>query len=177
MLQLRVFGAQAVLGSVAEELESLPGARHVMLTSDGMAGKAVVTVDLVDDAVDAALGRVKLLRLPPEDVVVLRLDTIGAAAAQRPLASVVWADLLTQAGANATPPGSLYGLHGRRRRDRRVRSDLLKHHARRRRDGDQPTRFRSAPPRRRWCWVAGDYAARGARSSSGSGACASSAAA
>ena len=103
MLQLRVFGAQAVLGSVAEELESLPGARHVMLTSDGMAGKAVVTVDLVDDAVDAALGRVKLLRLPPEDVVVLRLDTIGAAAAQRPLASVVWADLLSQAGANARP--------------------------------------------------------------------------
>jgi len=33
----------------------------------------------------------------------LRLDAIGPAAAQRPLASVMWADLLSQAGANARP--------------------------------------------------------------------------
>ena len=33
----------------------------------------------------------------------LQLDEIGPAVAQRPLASVVWADLLSQAGANARP--------------------------------------------------------------------------
>jgi uncharacterized hydrophobic protein (TIGR00271 family) len=103
VLQLRVFGPPSVIGGVAEELQNLPGARHVTLTTDGTAGKAVVTADLVDDAVDSALGRVGQLGLPPEDVIVLRLDTIGAAAAQRPLASIVWADLLSQAGVNARP--------------------------------------------------------------------------
>jgi uncharacterized hydrophobic protein (TIGR00271 family) len=103
MLQLRVFGATGVIGTVADELEQIPGSRHVMLMRGHDSGKALVTADLVDDAVDAALERVKRLGLPTEDVVVLRLDTIGAAAAQRPLASVVWADLLSQAGANARP--------------------------------------------------------------------------
>jgi hypothetical protein len=33
----------------------------------------------------------------------VRLESIGASVAQRPLASVVWSDLLSQAGANARP--------------------------------------------------------------------------
>jgi uncharacterized hydrophobic protein (TIGR00271 family) len=36
-------------------------------------------------------------------VVLVRVETIGPAAAQRPLSSVVWADLVTQAGVNARP--------------------------------------------------------------------------
>ena len=103
MLQLRVFGASRVIADVARQLEVIPGARHVILTGDGASGKALVTADLVDEAVDQALARVKAIGLPSEDVVLLRLDSIGPAAAQRPLASVVWADLLSQAGANARP--------------------------------------------------------------------------
>lgn len=103
MLQLRVFGAPGVIGTFADELEEIPGARHIMRTGGGSSDNALVTADLVDDAVDRALERVKQLDLPAEDVVVVRLDTIGAATAQRPLASVVWADLLSQAGANARP--------------------------------------------------------------------------
>lgn len=103
VLQLRVFGASPVIVDVASQLEAIPGARHVILTGDGASGKSLVTADLVDDAVDQALGRIKPLGLPSEDVVLLRLDSIGPAAAQRPLASVVWADLLSQAGANARP--------------------------------------------------------------------------
>jgi uncharacterized hydrophobic protein (TIGR00271 family) len=38
-----------------------------------------------------------------EDVALLRLDSIGPVVAQRPLGSVVWADLLSQATANARP--------------------------------------------------------------------------
>jgi uncharacterized hydrophobic protein (TIGR00271 family) len=38
-----------------------------------------------------------------EDVVLVRVETIGAAATQRPLSSVVWSDLVTQAGVNARP--------------------------------------------------------------------------
>ena len=41
--------------------------------------------------------------VPPEDVMLVRLDLIGPSVAQRPLASVVWADLVSQANANARP--------------------------------------------------------------------------
>jgi uncharacterized hydrophobic protein (TIGR00271 family) len=75
----------------------------VIHTADSVSGRALVTADLVDDAVDQALARIQQLGLPAEDVVLLRLDSVGAALAQRPLASVVWADLLSQAGANARP--------------------------------------------------------------------------
>jgi uncharacterized hydrophobic protein (TIGR00271 family) len=103
VLQLRVYGASRVIGDVAGELEAIPGSRHVILSGDGSSGNALVTADLVDDAVDQALERVKKLGLPSEDVVLLRLDSIGPTAAGNPLASVVWADLLSQAGANARP--------------------------------------------------------------------------
>jgi uncharacterized hydrophobic protein (TIGR00271 family) len=103
MLQLRVFGVPRVVGAVASELAEVPGARHVIVTGGHDAANALLTADLVDDAADKALARINGLGVPAEDVVLLRLDTIGAAAAQRPLASVVWADLLSQAGANARP--------------------------------------------------------------------------
>jgi hypothetical protein len=103
VLQLRVFGASQVITDVASQLEVIPGARHVILTADGASGNALVTADLVDDAVAQALARINRLGLPSEDVVLLRLDSIGPAVAPRPLASVVWADLLSQAGANARP--------------------------------------------------------------------------
>jgi uncharacterized hydrophobic protein (TIGR00271 family) len=103
VLQLRVFGASPVVADAATALEAIPGARHVVMTGDGGSGNSLVTADLVDEAVDQALGRMRWLGLPSEDVVLLRLDSIGPAVAQRPLASVVWADLLSQAGANARP--------------------------------------------------------------------------
>jgi uncharacterized hydrophobic protein (TIGR00271 family) len=91
------------MAEVASELEAVPGSRHVIRTGDERSPHAVVTADLVDDAVDRALARVKQLGIPQEDVALLRLDTIGPSVAQRPLASVVWADLLSQAGANSRP--------------------------------------------------------------------------
>jgi uncharacterized hydrophobic protein (TIGR00271 family) len=103
VLQLQVFGASQVVAQVASQLEVIPGARHVIVGGTGASGQALVTADLVDDAVDQVLARVNQLGLPSEDVVLLRLDSIGPAVAQRPLASVVWADLLSQAGANARP--------------------------------------------------------------------------
>lgn len=91
------------MADVAEHLETIPGSRHVILTRDGSSEKALVTADLVEDAVDRAVEHVKRFGLPSEDVVLLRVDSIGPSVAQRPLASVVWADLLSQAGANARP--------------------------------------------------------------------------
>jgi uncharacterized hydrophobic protein (TIGR00271 family) len=104
VLQLRVFGASELIAELTNQLEGIDGARHVIVSGNGGAsGKALVTADLVDDAVDQAIERVKRLGLPSEDVMVLRIESIGAAAAQRPLSSVVWADMLSQAGANARP--------------------------------------------------------------------------
>ncbi len=103
MLQLRVFGTPAAMTAVAESLQRLPGARHVIQMGDGQLGGVLVSADLVDDAVDGALAQVTRLGVPTEDVVLVQLDSIGPSVAQRPLASVVWADLLSQAGANARP--------------------------------------------------------------------------
>jgi uncharacterized hydrophobic protein (TIGR00271 family) len=70
---------------------------------DGGSGRSVVTADLVDDAVDPALAGVNRLGVPRDDVALLRLDSIGPSTGQRPFASVVWADLMGQARANARP--------------------------------------------------------------------------
>ncbi len=103
MLHLRVFGTPAAMTAVAESLQRLPGARHVIQMGDAQLGGALVTADLVDDAVDGALAQVNRLGVPTEDVVLVRLDSIGPSVVQRPLASIVWADMLSQAGANARP--------------------------------------------------------------------------
>ncbi len=103
MLQLRVFGSSGALAAVAEQLEAIPGSRHVLLTGDGAADRGLVTADLADEAVDRAVARVRELWVPADDLVLQRVDTIGPSTAQRPLASVVWSDLLSQAGANARP--------------------------------------------------------------------------
>ena len=103
MLQLRVFGTPPTMAAVADSLQRIPGARHVIQMGNGELGGALVSADLVDDAVDGALEQVTRLGVPSEDVVLVRLESIGASVAQRPLASVVWADLVSQAGANARP--------------------------------------------------------------------------
>ena len=103
MLQLRVFGTPPAMAAVADCLQRIRGSRHVIQMGDGQLGGALVTADLVDDAVDRALEQVTQLGVPAEDVVLVRLESIGPSVAQRPLASVVWSDLLSQAGANARP--------------------------------------------------------------------------
>ena len=102
-MQLRVFGASDLIADIANQLEGIHGARHVIVSGNGAAGNSLVTADLVDDAVDQAVEAIKQKGLPYEDVALLRLESIGPAVAQRPLSSVVWADLLSQAGANARP--------------------------------------------------------------------------
>lgn len=103
MLQLRVFGTAEVIAETARYLEELAGSTHVILSSDGHSDRALVTADLAADAVDSTLAMVQSLGVPAEDVVLLELSTIGRDLAQRPLATVVWADLLSQAGENARP--------------------------------------------------------------------------
>jgi uncharacterized hydrophobic protein (TIGR00271 family) len=103
MMQLRAFGASKLIADIADQLELIHGARHVIVTGTGTGGQSLVTADLVDDAVDQAVEALNRQGLLAEDVALLRLESIGPAVAQRPLSSVVWADLLSQAGANARP--------------------------------------------------------------------------
>jgi uncharacterized hydrophobic protein (TIGR00271 family) len=91
------------MGQVAERLGRLPGSSHVLRTGDENSGHALVTADLGDEAADAALEAVRRLGVPVEDVVLLRVESIGPTHSGRPLATVVWTDLLSQAGTNARP--------------------------------------------------------------------------
>jgi uncharacterized hydrophobic protein (TIGR00271 family) len=75
----------------------------VIRTPECGSDHALVTADLVEDAVDTALDQVKRLGVPSEDVALLRLDMIGSSTRPQRLATVVWADLLNQAGADSRP--------------------------------------------------------------------------
>src|SRR5689334_2632082 len=91
------------MSQVAERLQQIPGSRHVIRMHDGARGVALVTADLADDVVDRTLEQLDQLGVPRENVVLVRLDSIGPSTARHPLTSVVWADLLSQAGVNARP--------------------------------------------------------------------------
>jgi uncharacterized hydrophobic protein (TIGR00271 family) len=88
---------------VAEDLGRLSGARHVSLSDSRLAANGLVTADLQPEAADAALTRLARLGIPAEDVTLVRLDTIGPAAAAEPLI-LVWADVLSQAQVQARAP-------------------------------------------------------------------------
>ena len=81
----------------------MSGSRNVHRTEDADTRTAVVTADLDTDAADAALDAMRGLEVPREDVVLLRLEAIGPGTVGVGLPSVVWADLLGQAGINARP--------------------------------------------------------------------------
>ena len=101
MLQLRVFGDPPVMAEVAVRLRDIPGSQHVIRTLSADGEPVIVMADLVDDAADEALDLIKRAGVPAHDVVLVRADTIALSVAHRPLASVVWADLRSQADANA----------------------------------------------------------------------------
>ena len=103
MLQLRVFGASSRVAEAAACVGALEGARHVLVLRDEDAGSAMAMADVTGDAADAALAALRELGVPPQDIELLRFDAIGPASGFRPLGGVVWADLQSQAGANARP--------------------------------------------------------------------------
>lgn len=103
MLQLRVFGDVAAMSDVAGRLRALDGARHVSQVGAGDGtGQALVTADLGADAADPALALLRRLKVPSQDVALLRLESIQPDH-RREAANLVWADLLGQAGEHARP--------------------------------------------------------------------------
>ena len=103
MLQLRVFGASPLMTEVAERLSALPGARRITWTEvRDRGGGALVIVDIAADAADPALEAVREAGVPSADVELLRMESISAGHPRRG-ASLIWADLLGQAGEHARP--------------------------------------------------------------------------
>lgn len=103
MLHLRVFGSAYAMAEVAETLSGLGGARHITRTDTGHRQTVIVTADLEADAADDALHALQHLGVPPADVSLLRIDAIQPLLRRARGASLVWADLLGQAGEHARP--------------------------------------------------------------------------
>jgi uncharacterized hydrophobic protein (TIGR00271 family) len=103
VLQLRVYGDKARIAVVATDIAGLPGTLHVGIGDPATEGRAVLTADLRPEAADRALRRLDRLGIQPEDIALVRLETIGPAAVTEPLV-VVWADVLGQARVRARAP-------------------------------------------------------------------------
>lgn len=109
MFQLRVYGDPTAMSDVAEGLGGLAGARHVTVASDNRGRSALVTADVRADAADDALSLLGRLGVPADDVVLARLETIGAQDNTEPIA-LVWADVLAQARVQARAPARYFVL-------------------------------------------------------------------
>lgn len=103
MLQMRVFAGDGAVRELVVRLRETAGVTHVWQSGDGAYAQTLVTADLLDEAVDTALELVASVDVPAEDVLLIRLDAIGPSAVQQRFGSVIWADLLSQAGLNARP--------------------------------------------------------------------------
>ena len=104
MLLLRVFGDGPTMAEAAERLSTFPGASHITRTgAERRDGQAAVTADLQTDAADAALDVLRRLGVPSYDISLLRVEAIQTGSRRPTRASLLWADLLGQAGEHARP--------------------------------------------------------------------------
>ena len=108
MLQLRVYGDQPLMATLAQRLEALPGARHISLHAHETDGASLVTADLRANAADPALVALRDLGIQPEDIALVRLDTIGSDADGS--SALVWADVLSQARLQARLAARYFAL-------------------------------------------------------------------
>jgi uncharacterized hydrophobic protein (TIGR00271 family) len=113
MLLLRVFGDGPTMAEAFSRLSQFRGVRHVTRAdAGGRSGEAVVTADLDTDTADAALGALRRLGVTDEDISLLRLEAIQTGTRRPTRASLLWADLLGQAGEHARPVARYMVLMG-----------------------------------------------------------------
>jgi hypothetical protein len=85
---------------VAEQLDVLPGVRHVGRADAGH-DRGLVTADVSAGAADVALETLTRLTFPAEDIALVRLDCIAPLSAEAEPLALEWADLLGQARVNS----------------------------------------------------------------------------
>jgi uncharacterized hydrophobic protein (TIGR00271 family) len=107
--ELRAYGEPAAMAAVSADLARLPGVRHVSLNDSGSA-TVRITADVRTEAADGVLATLERLGVPPEDVVLTRLEMISSAPDEQEPAALVWADVLGQARIRAGAPGRYLAL-------------------------------------------------------------------
>jgi uncharacterized hydrophobic protein (TIGR00271 family) len=103
MLHLSVYGRSDSLTGIGGELEELGEARNVALAQGVRPGYALLTAEVVVDSADAVLELLGRNGVPEEDIKLARLDEIGPIDPGGAAGSLIWADVLGQARANARP--------------------------------------------------------------------------
>ena len=89
---------------VCDDRGRMAGARHVSVLDAGRGRRALVMADVLSETADEALSRLQRLGVPPDDISLVRLETIGTESTGEPLV-LVWADVLAQARVRARAPG------------------------------------------------------------------------
>jgi uncharacterized hydrophobic protein (TIGR00271 family) len=88
------------MATAMERLGALPGVRHLIHGDAGHDGMVLVTADIRADAADAALETLARLRIPAQDIALVRLERIAPFASEDEPPALVWSDLLGQARVN-----------------------------------------------------------------------------
>jgi uncharacterized hydrophobic protein (TIGR00271 family) len=103
MLQLRVYGPSDSLTQIGEGLADHGAARHVALAQGVRPGHVLLTAEVSAEWADRVLELLVRSGVAEEDIRLARLDEIGPLRPGRTGASLIWADVLGQARANARP--------------------------------------------------------------------------
>jgi uncharacterized hydrophobic protein (TIGR00271 family) len=103
MLHLRIYGPADALTKVGEGLEEHGAARRVALTNGVRAGHVLLTAEVQHESADAVLEHLVDSGVAVDDIRLARLDEVGPIRAGRTTGSLIWADVLGQAAANARP--------------------------------------------------------------------------
>jgi uncharacterized hydrophobic protein (TIGR00271 family) len=103
MLNLRVYGPSSTLTEIGADLEDHGTARNVALTPAVRAGHVLLTAEVHSDSADATLDFLVRSGVTEDDIKLARLDEVGPIRPGRAHTSLIWADVLGQATANARP--------------------------------------------------------------------------
>jgi len=102
MLALRVYGPSASLTTIGIRLEDHGAARNVAVAQGVRAGHVLLTAEVSAEWADGVLDLLVRNGVAEDDIMLARLDEIGPIRPGRS-ASLIWADVLGQAKANARP--------------------------------------------------------------------------
>jgi uncharacterized hydrophobic protein (TIGR00271 family) len=103
MLHLRVYGPSDSLTEIGEGLEGHGEARNIALAQGIRAGHVLLTAEVSAESADAVLELLVRNGVTEEDIQLARFDEVGPIRPGRTATSLIWADVLGQARANARP--------------------------------------------------------------------------
>jgi len=108
VLELRVYGQAATIAAVVEGLDDLPDVRHISVADTGRGGVVSVTANVRPEVADAALSMLNRLGVASDDLMLLRLDSIGPVSGALESLALVWADLVGRARVQARAPARYF---------------------------------------------------------------------